>query len=127
MGDVPELAVPGVVPVGRVSDEEVVQYMRGAACFIFPSLYEGFGMPPLEAMACGSPVACSSHPSLDEAVGDAAFRFDPKDPDDLHAAIGRALSAGPDVRARGLEYASRFTWAATGAAFRAGDEAPSSA
>lgn len=117
-GDVPDLS--GVTVLGRVSDEEVVRLLRGAAALVFPSFYEGFGMPVVEAMACGCPVVCSSHPSLDEAAGDATVRFDPHDPAALAAAIGDALGSVDDLRRRGREHAAQFTWTATGAAMLAG-------
>jgi 8-oxo-dGTP pyrophosphatase MutT (NUDIX family) len=73
-GDQPELAGPRVRKLGFVSDEELARLYRGAAVAVYPSRFEGFGIPVLEAMACGCPVVVSSHPSLDEASGDAAER-----------------------------------------------------
>ena len=64
----------------HVSDEELPDLYRGAAVFAYPSFFEGFGIPVLEAMASGTPVVASSHPSLDEASGDAAVRVDPEQP-----------------------------------------------
>lgn len=125
-GDVPDLDAPGIVRLGYEDDRRVVELLRGAECLVFPSLFEGFGMPPVEAMACGCPVACSSHPSLDEAAGDAAVRFDPHDADALARAIDEARGNRQALRQKGLEHARRFTWAATGAALRAGYEAASS-
>jgi glycosyltransferase involved in cell wall biosynthesis len=84
-----------------------------ADIFIYPSLYEGFGLPPLEAMACGTAVACSSSSSLPEVVGDAGVLFDPFDIDDMAAAVDRLLR-DDDLRrqlaARGRERAASFTW-----------------
>jgi alpha-1,3-rhamnosyl/mannosyltransferase len=119
-GEIPSLEAPGVRRLGYVDDDRTVELLRGAACLVFPSLYEGFGMPVVEAMACGCPVVCSSHPSLDEACGDAAARFDPADPDDLARAVAEALTAREELRERGLAHAGRFTWAATGVAIRDG-------
>ena len=125
-GSVPVLDVPGVLKLGYVDDLRLVELLRGAECLVFPSLFEGFGIPVVEAMACGCPVVCSAHPSLDEAAGSAAVRFDPADADALAAAIDVALGDRATWRARGLEHAARFTWAATGAALRAGYEAAAS-
>lgn len=106
-----------VTPDGYVSDEELAALYRGAAVFAYPSRYEGFGMPIVEAMACGTPVVASSHPSLDEASGDAALRADPGSPEELAAAVERALGERDALVARGLAHARAFTWARTGRVF----------
>jgi glycosyltransferase involved in cell wall biosynthesis len=98
----------GVETRGRVSDHELIELYRTAACLVFPSLYEGFGLPPLEAMACGCPVAVADATSLPEVCGDAAEYFDPFSPEDMAAAILRALS-GTRVE-RGLTRATEFSW-----------------
>jgi len=99
--------------LGFVDDADLPALYRHAALFAFPSLYEGFGLPVLEAMACGVPVVCSDASSLPEVAGDAALLVDPLDTDGLAAAIARALADG-DLRqgmiARGLAQAARFTW-----------------
>jgi len=77
-------------------------------------------MPIVEAMACGTPVVASSHPSMDEACGDAAIRVDPDDPAAIAAGIRRALAERDEWRARGLAHARRFTWRAVGETFLAG-------
>jgi glycosyltransferase involved in cell wall biosynthesis len=102
-------AVPdGIDVLGLVSDDELVELYQRAAALVFPSLYEGFGLPLLEAMACGCPVAASSSTALPEIGGDAAEYFDPTSPEDMAAAILRAL-AGDRVE-RGLAQAALFTW-----------------
>src|SRR5262249_44791964 len=92
---------------------ELLDLYRTADLFIFPSLYEGFGLPVLEAMASGTPVVCSKAASLPEVAGDAARFFDPFSVADLAATIGSVLGSS-DLRAtmrrRGLEQATRFTW-----------------
>jgi glycosyltransferase involved in cell wall biosynthesis len=106
----------GVTMLGYAPTEEVVRLHRGAAAFVYPSLYEGFGMPIVEAMASGAPVVSSSHPSLDEASGEAAVRVDPESPEAIAAGIERALADPESLVAAGLERARRFTWRACGQA-----------
>lgn len=90
-----------------------------ATAFVFPSLYEGFGLPVLEAMRRGAPVACSDRSTLPEVAGDAALLFDPEDDEAIHAALVRLLGDGAlreRLRAAGRERAALFTWDATAAA-----------
>ena len=84
-----------------------------AAALVFPSLYEGFGQPPLEAMACGCPVACSNAASLHEVCGDAARLFDPSSPEAIAEAVDEVLRGPDEWRRRGLARAKQFTWEAT--------------
>jgi glycosyltransferase involved in cell wall biosynthesis len=121
-GEQPELTQPGLLPLGFVPDGELPALYRGAAAFVFPSRFEGFGMPIVEAMACGTPVVASSHPSMDEACGDAAVRVDPDDPAAIAAGIRQALSEAEELRARGLEHARRFSWRTVGETFLRGYE-----
>ena len=108
-GEVPE----GVRSLGHVSRGELVGLFQRAAALVFPSLYEGFGQPPLEAMACGCPVACSNAASLPEVVGDAARLFDPTSTEDLVDAIEDVLANADDWRRKGLERAAGFSWEET--------------
>lgn len=99
--------------LGYVPDADLPALLSGATAFLFPSLYEGFGMPVLEAMACGTPVLTSSTSALPEVAGDAALLVDPGDTDAIADAIAR-LAADPGLRAelrgRGLARAAQFTW-----------------
>jgi glycosyltransferase involved in cell wall biosynthesis len=99
--------------LGFVDDADLPALIRGAALFAFPSLYEGFGLPVLEAMACGAPVICSDASSLPEVAGGAALMVDPFDVDALAQAMARALEDA-DLRqkmvAKGLAQAGQFTW-----------------
>ena len=98
---------------GFVSDEELAQLYAAADCFVFPSLYEGYGLPVLEAMASGTPVVTSDVTSLPEVAGDAAICVPPKDTEAVAAAIERILSepqVAADFARRGLERARAMTW-----------------
>jgi len=99
-----------------VSDDDLPALYRDAAVFAYPSFFEGFGIPILEAMASGTPVVASSDPSLDEASGDAAVRVDPSRPESIAEGIRRALQERETLVAKGLEHVGRFTWRACGEA-----------
>jgi glycosyltransferase involved in cell wall biosynthesis len=103
----------GVDARGSVTQEELVSLYRRAACLVFPSLYEGFGQPPLEAMACGCPVACSDAASLPEVCGDAARFFDARSAEAIAEAVEDVLRDPADYERRGLTRAAPFTWEAT--------------
>lgn len=107
---------PDVRFVGWVSAEDLEGLWSIADAFVYPSLYEGFGLPVLEAMARGVPVACSNASSLPEVAGDAALMFDPHDERAIAAAIERLLSDAPEterLRAAGLQQVAHFTWRRT--------------
>jgi glycosyltransferase involved in cell wall biosynthesis len=102
--------------VGYIDEEELPLWYAAATVFVFPSIYEGFGMPPLEAMACGTPVVTSNTSSLPEVVGDAGIMVDPHDAAALAAALAQLLNDADlraDLRTRGLQRAARFTWNTT--------------
>lgn len=104
---------PGVEARGRVSAAELTELYRTAGCLVFPSRYEGFGSPPLEAMACGTPVAAARAGSIPEVCGDAAALFDPDDPAAIAAGVADALERAAELSARGLARAATFTWERT--------------
>lgn len=106
-------SIPNQIVCTPIDEEDLPALYAGASCFAYTSLYEGFGLPPLEAMACGAPVVCSDRTSLPEVVGSAGVLVDPEDADQLGAALLRVLSDQPyadDLRARGLARARQFTW-----------------
>ena len=97
---------------GSVADEDLPALYQGSELFVFPSLYEGFGLPPLEAMACGTPVISSNAASLPEVVGDAGLLVDPTRPEDLTRAIECLLSDDAARRLqseKGLRQAAKFS------------------
>lgn len=107
---------PRVVHLGHVPESQVAALYRGAQALIFPSLYEGFGFPPLEAMACGCPVAVSNNGAAAEVCGDAALRFDPSSVEEITDAINQV--AGDEqlrdrLRGLGITQAAEFTWGQT--------------
>ena len=98
---------------GRVPDEELPALYAGADALLLPSLYEGFGFPALEAMACGAPVVCADSSSLPEVAGDAALLVPPTDDEALAAAVERILrepGLADELRRRGTQQAARFRW-----------------
>ncbi len=111
-GEQPLLDRDGIIRLGYTPHEQLPALYRGASVVVYPSLFEGFGMPVVEAMACGVPVVASSHASLDEACGDAAVRADPLDPGAIAAAIRAALERRDELvpsgpRARGALHLGR--------------------
>jgi glycosyltransferase involved in cell wall biosynthesis len=102
-----------VIFTGFVEEDDLPDLYRGAALFVYPSLYEGFGLPILEAMACGVPVITSNVSSMPEVAGQAAILVEPKQPEALAAAMASVLNDGQlrdTLRRRGLERAGRFSW-----------------
>lgn len=110
-------AEPGVDVLGWVRDEQLDELYGGARFAVYPSFAEGFGFPPLEAMARGLPVACSTGSALDESVGEAALRVDPRDTAEWAEALVELQSDAGHLRARGLERAASFTWERAAAAY----------
>lgn len=112
-----------VVFAGRIPEEQLPSYYRGASALAFPSLYEGFGLPVLEAMACGTPVLTSNTTSLPEVSGGAALLVDPEDTEAIATGLDRLLSDS-ELQKRlsllGLERAKHFTWDRTAAVVQAG-------
>ncbi len=103
---------PGVEARGAVPHEELVSLYRRTSCLVFPSRYEGFGAPPLEAMACAAPVAAARAGSLPEVCGDAAVLFDPNDAAAIARGVSEAITRSSELAVLGPAQAARFTWAA---------------
>jgi len=107
------VAADRIIVAGYVPDEELAPLYSGALAFIYPSLYEGFGLPPLEAMQCGTPVITSNSSSLPEVVGDAGIMVSPTDADALTQAM-RDMYRQPELREtagrRAIERAKLFSW-----------------
>lgn len=104
---------PGIEFLGEVAERDLQGLYLGARVFVFPSLYEGFGLPPLEAMSLGVPVICSNAASLPEAVGDAALTFDPKDAGALADAIKTLWKSDGERQrliSKGFEQVKKFSW-----------------
>jgi len=100
--------------VGEVSDEELAALYRGARCLVYPSLYEGFGIPVLEGMACGTPVVTSKGGATEEVAGGAAVLVDPLDVEAIASGIGEAAVRRDELRALGLARAGTYSWTAVG-------------
>ncbi len=106
----------GVIMPGFIAQKDLPAFYRQAAMLVYPSLYEGFGLPPVEAMACGTPVVASNTTALPEAVGDAALTIDPTNIEEMVEAMTRLLddiSLKKRLRQKGLERAAHFTWKRT--------------
>ena len=106
----------GVRWLGEVDDAELARLYRGAACVAYPSLYEGFGIPVLEAMACGAPVVTTRGTAMEEVADGAAVLVDARDPAEIAAGIERATTERDSLVARGLERSRAFRWDAVAAA-----------
>lgn len=102
-----------IIFIGRVSDEELARLYSNAICFVFPSFYEGFGIPSLEAQSCGCPVVCSNAASLPEIYGDSVVYFNPYNVEDMRGKIQMVLNdenLQNELRAKGFENIKRFSW-----------------
>jgi len=105
-----------VILTGYVPESDLPALYSGALCFVYPSYFEGFGLPPLEAMKCGAPVIVGNQTSLPEVVGDAGIMFDPFDVDDMAAKIEEVISDSnlrANLRVKGLNRAKLFDWRET--------------
>lgn len=102
--------------LGYVSEEDLPALYGGALCFVYPSYFEGFGLPPLEAMACGTPVIAGDRTSLPEVIGDAGILVNPFDENELAQAIARVIddaAVRARLRVKGIARAQQFSWRAT--------------
>jgi glycosyltransferase involved in cell wall biosynthesis len=97
--------------VGEIPDAHLAALYRGARCVLYPSLYEGFGLPVLEAMACGTPVVTSRESAMEEVAGGAALLVDPFDAASIAQGIAEAQARRHELVPLGLARASGFTWA----------------
>lgn len=107
-GEAPKVIFPGLV-----SEDELINLINSAHIYVFPSLYEGFGLPPLEAMQCGTPVAASNTSSVPEICGNNAIFFDPQSPEDIAAAIEKLLTDTmlyQKLVLAGLQHVKKFNW-----------------
>ncbi len=112
----------GVRLLGRLGDEEHLSVLQAARCFVYPSLYEGFGLPAVEALACGVPTVVAHTSSLPEVVGEAAWLVDAHDPGELADALRRLLdepARAAELAARGPRQAARFSWETSAAQLEA--------
>ena len=100
----------GATWLGEIDDAELARQYRGAQCLVYPSLYEGFGIPVLEAMACGIPVVASAGGATEEIAGGAAVLVDPLDVDSIAAGVDEAMARRDELRPRGFVRAGEFSW-----------------
>ena len=110
---------PHVTWLGEVEDAELARQYRGSLCVVYPSLYEGFGIPVLEAMACGAAVVTSRGGATEEVAGDAAVLVDARDPAAIAAGLEEAVARRVELRERGIEHARPFSWDETASRTRA--------
>ena len=108
-GDAEPITSPGVHWLGEVSDDELARLYRGARCAAYVSFYEGFGLPVLEAMACGTPVVAADLPPIHE-FAQGVITIDPHDPDAIAAGLGEALARGDELGRAGREAAAAYDW-----------------